>query len=170
MNRAQDLVYQCFSVESALMWIAHAKGEESWERGFWVLGVLGGEACQEGQLQRQRGTKGLSNLRVPSYSPCTPAACFIALAASAHACVWRGRRFHDVAYLLLKTTHLVPGTRIRAHPHAATYVGVDFDCWQPLTQSHCLVLCLSRPRVRRSWPCAAATAACVVAHAVCLAV
>ena len=25
-------------------------------------------------------------------------------------------------------TYLVPGTRIRAQPHTATYVGVDFDC------------------------------------------
>ena len=40
--------------------------------------MLGREACQEGPLQRPRGTKGLSNLRVSSYSPCTLAACFVA--------------------------------------------------------------------------------------------
>ena len=150
--------------------LARYKGQRRGGAGCWVLGR---ETWHGGQLQRPRGTKELSNLRVSSYSPCTPAACFVVLAASAQACVWQGSRFHDVAYLLLKITptrYLVVGTRIRAHPHTATYVGVDFDCWQPLTQSHCLVLCLSRPRVRRSWPRAAATAACFVAHAVWLAV
>ena len=39
-----------------------------------------------------------------------------------------GCRSRDVAYQLSRTTPLVPGTRIRAHPHTATYVGVDFDC------------------------------------------
>ena len=47
------------------------------------------------------------------------AACFVALAASAQAYVWQGRRFRDEAYVLLveNKNHLVPGTRIRAHPH-----------------------------------------------------
>ena len=57
-----------------------------------------------------------------------PAACFVALAASAQVCVRQYRRFRDVAHVLLveNKTHLVPGTRIRAHPHS--YMGVDFDC------------------------------------------
>ena len=90
--------------------------------------MLGREACQEDQLQRPRSTKGLPNMRVSSYSPCTPAACFVALGASAQACAWQGRRSRDIAYLLLKTT---PGTwhaNSRTPTYTATFVGVDFDC------------------------------------------
>ena len=63
-------------------------------------------------------TKELSNLRVSSYSLCTPAACFVALAASAQACVWQDRRFCDVEHLLLKTT---PGVWYLARDFAHTH-------------------------------------------------
>ena len=105
------------------------KEEASWERGCWVLGA-GERGLPRGPATATESSKGLSNLRVSSYSPCTPAACFVALAASAQACVWQGRRFHDVAYLLLKTT---PGTWHANFAHTHTqllvraYVGVDFD-------------------------------------------
>ena len=95
--------------------------------GCWVLGR---EACQEGQLQRPRGTKGLSNLRVSSYLPCTPAACFVALAASAQACVWQGRRFRKIAYLLLKTSpgccsHTNSYNQVRGHMTGSSHSGAE---------------------------------------------
>ena len=119
------------------------KGEERWEeRGCWVLGR---EAYQDGELQRPRGTRAFE----PAGIVLLAVHCrrvFLLLRALLF---WQSRhtpafgRVVDFATRSVRAVvenkkHLVvPGTRIRAHPHTTMWE-LKFDCRQPLTHSHCL--------------------------------
>ena len=91
--------------DSNRRWHATMGKEKRAERG--GAGCYGERLAKRASYSDREAQKGLSNPRVSSHLPCTPAACCVALAAAAQTCVCQGRRFRDVAYLILKTT---PGT------------------------------------------------------------
>ena len=141
------------------------KGEESWERGCWMLGagergLPRGPATAPKRHKRAFEPEGIVLFVV--HSRCV-LCCFISLGTSL--CLAGPSISRRSVPAVENNTWYLAREFAHTHPQPRMWELI-LIADNHLTQSHCLVLGLSRPRVRRSWPRAAATAACFVAHAV----
>ena len=108
--------------------LARYDGQRRGELGEGVLGA-GARGLPRGPAtatERQKVVFAPEGIVLPAVHSRCVLCCFGSLGTSmclAGSSIWRGS-----VPAVENNTYLVPGTRIRAHLHPATYVGVDFDC------------------------------------------